>query len=146
LSQDKVKLVPADFGSDDEGVLEGYEPRDILRYTIQVDGRTVGECSYDFGDQLDAGINVGILEPEWGRGYGAAAVANLICRLRDQHPALTIRACCLASNGRSRRLLERAGLKFQRKAIMEIIGTSTLTEVLLFELLPATPVQSDLRR
>jgi RimJ/RimL family protein N-acetyltransferase len=79
----------------DDGAAVGY-----VQATVFADGCAL--IAYEFGSAW------------WGRGLAREAVAALIDRLRSGHGARAVGAVFKRSNVRSRRLLERLGLRAPR--------------------------------
>jgi len=76
-------------------------------------GRIIGTAGF-FGPPDDAGevtIGYGMVEPEWGQGYGTAAVAQLIEICRAHGGLTAINADTDLDNIGSQRVLEKNGFK-----------------------------------
>jgi RimJ/RimL family protein N-acetyltransferase len=74
-------------------------------------GRVIGSAGF-FGPPDESGevtIGYGMVEPEWGNGYGTAAVAGLIGVCRDSGRVTAINADTDPDNVASQRVLEKNG-------------------------------------
>lgn len=74
-------------------------------------GRVIGTAGF-FGPPDESGevtIGYGMVEPEWGNGYGTAAVAGLIWVCRDSGKVTAINADTDLDNYASQRVLEKNG-------------------------------------
>ncbi len=78
-------------------------------------GRHIGTCGLLKRDSLpDADVGYALLPEHWGKGYAIEAVAAVLSYGRDTHGLNRILAIVSPDNSSSIRVLEKAGLKFER--------------------------------
>ena len=64
-------------------------PKDVFPYFILLEGRPMGFIQYYFRDEASVGLDMWIGErASRGKGYGAAALAEMITLIRARHPGL----------------------------------------------------------
>ena len=83
---------------------------------IDVDGTAVGGIGFEILDDFDqcsAEIGYWLGESYWGRGLASAALRAVTDYAFDHHNLTRIFAIPFAGNGRSRRVLEKAGYAFE---------------------------------
>jgi RimJ/RimL family protein N-acetyltransferase len=99
------------------------------------DGAVVGELGYSF-DSATATASVGysIVEPSWGRGFATDGVRALLEHLRADPDVERIEANTLVEHVASRRVMEKAGMRFARERLGEEDGE--LVELVFYELAP----------
>lgn len=90
----------------------GASPEDVGPFFVvrRADHALVGEI----GCRLDAGaahVGYTIAEPCWNLGYATEALRALLAHLFGEVRVPTVRAETLATNGASRRVLEKAGMR-----------------------------------
>ncbi|HEX5401033.1 MAG TPA: GNAT family N-acetyltransferase [Pseudonocardiaceae bacterium] len=89
-------------------------PFGVYRIVPLTHGLTIGTAGF-FGLPDDAGevtIGYGMVEPEWGKGYGTEAVAGLVAVCRGHGEVTAVNADTELDNIGSQRVLEKNG--FQR--------------------------------
>lgn len=94
----------------------GPDPFGVYRLVPRAHGLTIGTAGF-YGPPDAAGtvtIGYGMVEPEWGRGYGTAAVAALITICRERGRVKAIEADTEPANLGSRRVLEKNGFQLVR--------------------------------
>ncbi len=95
-------------------------------------GETIGECGFTpscDGSIATAGYDV---SPAFeGRGYASEALAGLIAHLFTHSPVTAVRADTLASHAASRRVMEKAGMRYVREFEDDVDGR--IESVVLYE-------------
>lgn len=98
------------------GAAQDPGPFGVYRLVPRSHGLTIGTAGF-YGPPDAAGtvtIGYGMVEPEWGRGYGTAAVAALVALCRAHGGVKAIEADTEPANLGSRRVLEKNGFQFVR--------------------------------
>ena len=96
------------------GSAEDPSPFGVYRIVPLANGLTIGTAGF-YGPPLHSGevtIGYGMVEPEWGKGYGTEAVAGLIEVCRAHGGVTAVNADTDLDNIGSQRVLEKNG--FQR--------------------------------
>ena len=101
----------------------GFTPFFIRR---REDGRIVGDIGFSFPDGRRESPSVGydVVEPLWGRGYATAALQTLVAFLMSQPEIESVRADTLKSHIASRRVMEKAGMRFVRESTDDVDGVN----------------------
>ncbi len=80
-------------------------------------GRLVGDAGFKGPPDEEGAVEIGygIVSPRRGRGFATEAVAALLEAARRDPSVRSVRATCYASNGASRRVLEKSGFRLVGK-------------------------------
>lgn len=96
----------------------GAGPFGAYKLVPRTHGRTIGTAGF-FGPPGPSGevtIGYGMIEPEWGRGYGTQAVAGLVQICRAHGGVTVINADTDLDNVSSQRVLEKNGFQEVRSS------------------------------
>ena len=135
LTKDEAAMVAAGKRSDGEQWAEGYPREDdvqpcagladsaedrgpfgVYRIVPLEHGQTIGTAGF-YGPPDASGevtIGYGMVEPEWGKGYGTEAVAGLIEVCRAHGGVTVVNADTDLDNIGSQRVLEKNGFEWVR--------------------------------
>jgi ribosomal-protein-alanine N-acetyltransferase len=100
----------------------------------KADGAVVGEI----GASLDPGsataqVGYTVVEPSWGQGYATEALAALVAHLLDDPRVRRVVAETLVGHAASRRVMEKAGMRFAGRRQGEVDGAPA--ELVIYEAL-----------
>jgi RimJ/RimL family protein N-acetyltransferase len=90
----------------------------VYKLVARTHGRVIGTAGF-FGPPDTSGevtIGYGMVEPEWGRGYGTEAVAGLVAICRTHGGVTVINADTNLDNVGSQRVLEKNGFQELRSS------------------------------
>ncbi|HEU5425724.1 MAG TPA: GNAT family N-acetyltransferase [Actinocrinis sp.] len=125
---------PREDDSDPAGGLAGaaQDPAPFGVYALvpRGHGRTIGTAGF-FGPPDAAGevtIGYGMVEPEWGQGYGTAAVAELVEICRAHGGVSAVNADTDLDNIGSQRVLEKNGFERVRSTATQHYFRLVLTD------------------
>jgi len=91
--------------------------------TLRDTGETIGECGFTpGGDGSTATAGYDVSPAFEGRGYASEALAGLVAHLFAHAPVAAVRADTLASHAASRRVMEKAGMRFVREFEDDVDG------------------------
>ena len=94
------------------GMIDSYDDEHVYSWVMDVDGVIVGTIgAYDYKDnQIEVGFSV--VKAWQGRGLATEALKKVLEYLTENEGIPCVTAWCAAENIGSRRVLERAGMKF----------------------------------
>ncbi|MFN8508232.1 MAG: GNAT family N-acetyltransferase [Dehalococcoidia bacterium] len=91
--------------------------------TLRDTGETIGEAGFTpSADESVATAGYGLSPAFEGRGYASEALAGLVAHLFAHSPVTVVRADTLVSHVASRRVMEKAGLRFMREFEGDVDG------------------------
>ena len=97
------------------------------------DEAIVGEMGYGFDAETStATVGYSIVEPSWGRGYATAGLRALVTHLRSEPRVQRVLANTLADHSASRKVMEKAGMRFANERLGEEGGE--LVELVVYEM------------
>jgi RimJ/RimL family protein N-acetyltransferase len=104
----------------DAGGDDGFGPYFMVR---KADGAVVGEIGAGW-HRASATAQVGytVVEPSWGRGYATAALRALLGHLLADRRVRRVVAETLEEHTASRRVMEKAGMRYHHSRVGEIDG------------------------
>jgi ribosomal-protein-alanine N-acetyltransferase len=113
----------------------GFGPFFMVRRT---DGAVVGEIGASF-DSASATAQVGdtVVEPCWGRGQATQALRALLGHLLTDPRVHPVMAETLVELTASRRVMEKAGMRYCGRRVGEVDGATA--ELVVYQALPSTP-------
>jgi len=105
---------------DADGDGDGFGPYFMVR---KADGAVVGEIGASY-HRATATAQVGytVVEPSWGRGYATAALRALLGHLLADRRVRRVVAETLEEHTASRRVMEKAGMRYHDARVGEVDG------------------------
>ena len=94
--------------------ISSYQNDHFYGWAIETEGGFVGTIgAYDYADdQIETGFSV--VRPFWGRGYASEALRAVLTYLTENEGISRVTAWCAEENIGSRKVMEKAGMKFVR--------------------------------
>jgi RimJ/RimL family protein N-acetyltransferase len=128
FSLETMRMVVDAAGGD-----EGFGPFFMVR---KADGAVVGEIGAGYHrDTATAQVGYTVVEPSWGRGYATAALRALLGHLLADPRVRRVVAETLEEHTASRRVMEKAGMRYHHARTGEVDGTTAA--LVVYEALPA---------
>ena len=111
----------------------GFGPYFMVR---KADSAVVGEIGAGY-HRASATAQVGytVVEPSWGRGYATAALRALLAQLLADRRVHRVVAETLEEHTASRRVMEKAGMRYHHTRMGEVDGRTV--PLVVYEALPA---------
>ena len=112
-----------------DGPLKSYEKFGFRQYVVKLKATSVsiGLCGLFKRELLeDIDIGFGFLPDYAGSGYGYEAASAVMAYATDQLGLTRLTGLTTASNHKSIRLLEKLGLRFERKILVRTDGAESL--------------------
>jgi RimJ/RimL family protein N-acetyltransferase len=99
---------------------DGFGPYFMVR---KADGAVVGEIGAGYHSATaTAQVGYTVVEPSWGRGYATAALRALLAHLLADRRVRRVVAETLEAHTASRRVMEKAGMRYHHARVGEVDG------------------------
>jgi RimJ/RimL family protein N-acetyltransferase len=118
----------------------GFTPFFIVR---RADDRIVGDIGFSFPDGRPESPTAGydVIEPLWGKGYATAALRALLAFVLARPGIESVRADTLKTHVASRRVMEKAGMRFVREGVDDVDGEKQ--ELVYYEVVAGSQARSE---
>ncbi len=107
----------------------------FCRYKLELreSGEVAGFCGLDlFGNTGEVEIGWWVAAPLWGRGLASEAARAVYAHARSDLGLTRLISVCHETNDASRRIMEKLGLKFERKTTTDAMGLGISVPVYVY--------------